>query len=69
MKKDHVAVPEPSSRFNTIECNECDEAQVVYSHATTPVSCNSCGNPLTTSTGSKARINGRIIRAADVVAT
>jgi small subunit ribosomal protein S27e len=60
MKKDHILIPEPSSKFNKVKCQECDEEQIVYSHSTTQVTCNSCGNILSKSTGSKAKINGKI---------
>ena len=46
MKKDHVGIPKPSSRFQKVSCAECNEFQVVYSHASTTVTCNSCGNVL-----------------------
>ena len=39
MKKDHVLVPEPSSKFNKVKCHECDEEQIVYSHSSTQVIC------------------------------
>lgn len=60
MKKDHVEIPRPSSRFQKINCNECGEIQIIYSHATSMVTCNSCGNAITEATGSKAKINGKI---------
>ena len=68
MKKDHVDIPAPSSRFYKIECDDCDEQQVVYSHATTRVFCNQCGSPLASSSGSKARLSGRVKGAVDRVA-
>ena len=46
MKKDHILVPEPSSKFNKIKCQECEEEQIIYSHSSTKVTCNSCGNIL-----------------------
>ncbi len=61
MKKDHVPVPKPSSKFLRVECSECNEKQVVYSHASTAVTCNSCGNALATPTGSLAQIHGSIV--------
>ncbi len=64
MKKDHVDIPAPSSRFYKVECIDCDEQQVVYSHATTRVFCNQCGNPLASSSGSKARIEGGHVKGA-----
>ncbi|CAI9832639.1 MAG: 30S ribosomal protein S27e [Nitrosopumilus sp.] len=65
MRKAHVGVPEPSSRFQNAKCSSCGEVQVVYSHATTRVNCNSCGNALATATGSKARIDGEIVGSAE----
>ena len=54
MKKDHIEIPKPSSKFQKVNCNECGELQV-YSHASTPVACNSCGNTIAEPTGSKAK--------------
>ncbi len=65
MKKDHVEIPKPSSEFQKVNCNECGELQVVYSHATTSVACNSCGNAITKATGSKAEINGKVLSSAE----
>lgn len=65
MKKDHIPIPSPSSTFQKVSCEECDEAQVVYSHATTQVTCNSCGNVLTESTGSKTKMNGTVLGSAE----
>lgn len=65
MKKDHIPIPAPSSRFQKVVCKECEEMQVVYSHATTPVTCNSCGNLLTESTGSKTIIFGQVVGSAE----
>lgn len=60
MKKSHIEVPRPSSEFQKIICDECGETQVVYSHASTQVACNSCGNTIAEPTGSKAMINGKV---------
>ena len=65
MKKAHIEVPKPSSRFQRVNCNECGEMQVVYSHASTPVTCNSCGNTIAEATGSKAKINGKVLGNAE----
>ena len=65
MKKDHIEVPKPSSKFQKVNCNECGEQQIVYSHATTSIACNSCGNVISKSTGSKARINGKVLGSAE----
>jgi len=65
MKRTHIPIPKPNSKFNKIICNECGEQQVVYSHVTTAITCNSCGNVLAKSTGSLAKINGRISGSAE----
>ncbi|RNJ76204.1 MAG: 30S ribosomal protein S27e [Nitrosopumilus sp. B06] len=65
MKKDHIEIPVPSSKFQMVKCGECSETQVVYSHASTQVACNSCGNTLAEPTGSKAKINGEILESAE----
>ncbi|KPU81426.1 30S ribosomal protein S27 [Nitrosopumilus sp. PRT-SC01] len=65
MKKDHIEITEPSSKFCKVNCDEGGEPQVVYSHASTTVACNSCGNTITEPTGSKAKINGKILGSAE----
>ena len=65
MKKDHIGIPKPSSKFQKVNCNECGELQVVYSHASTQVACISCGNAISEPTGSKAQINGKISGSAE----
>lgn len=65
MKKDHILIPSPTSKFLKISCKECQEVQVIYSHATTPVTCNSCGNTMTKSTGSKTLMYGQFVGSAE----
>ena len=60
MKKEHIEIPEPKSKFFKIECKECGENQVVYSHVSTEITCNSCGNTLAQPTGALAKIHGKI---------
>jgi len=55
MKKDHIEIPKPSSKFQKVDCGECGEQQIVYSHASTIVACNSCGNTIAEPRGSKAK--------------
>ena len=59
MKREHKEVPEPSSTFNRVQCDECKETQIIYSHATTRVTCHSCGNEVATPTGSTALLMGK----------
>lgn len=59
MKREHVPVPVPTSKFNRVKCDECGETQIIYSHATSLVTCNSCGNEVATPTGSAAELKGK----------
>ena len=60
MKKNHISIPEPKSKFLKVACNECGEIQVIYSHASTSITCNSCGNDVVKATGSIAKIYGKV---------
>jgi small subunit ribosomal protein S27e len=60
MKKEHILIPEPSSKFQKVKCKECDEENIVYSHASTPVTCKSCGNVIAEPSGAVATLNGEI---------
>lgn len=61
----HIEIPEPSSKFQKVSCNECSEIQVVFSHAASEVICNSCGNVLAKPTGALANIQGKISGSAE----
>lgn len=63
MKREHKEIPEPSSTFNRVQCDECKETQIIYSHATTLVTCHSCGNEIATPTGSAAVLKGKKMEA------
>jgi len=65
MKKTHIPIPKPNSKFNKVNCNECGEQQVIYSHVTTAITCNSCGNTIAKPTGSLAKISGKISGSAE----
>ena len=64
MKKSHIEIPEPSSKFQKIECGECGEIQIVFSHVSSLVTCNSCGNAIAEPSGSIAKIHGKISGSA-----
>jgi len=61
MKKEHILILEPNSKFLKINCKECEKENIVYSHASTPITCKSCGNVIAEPTGSKARITGKVL--------
>ena len=60
MKREHILIPEPNSKFLKVNCKECEKENIVYSHASTSVTCKSCGNVIAKPTGSKAQIIGKI---------
>lgn len=65
MKKRHISIPEPTSRFQKVSCEACKEEMVIYSHASNRVMCNFCGNVIAVPTGAKAEIYGEIVGRAD----
>jgi len=65
VKKGQILTPIPNSKFQRVQCNECNEESVVYSHVATNVTCKSCGNLLAEPTGSIAKINGKILGSAE----
>ena len=60
MNKEHILIPEPSSKFQKVKCKECDEENIVYSHASSVVTCKSCGNVIAEPSGAVATLNGEI---------
>ena len=65
MKKEHVLIPEPSSKFLKVNCKESEKENIVYSHASTSVTCKSFGNVIAEPSGSKARMLGKISGTAE----
>ena len=65
MKRSHILIPKPGSKFQRVQCKECAEESVVYSHVSTIVTCKACGNTLAEPTGSIAVINGKILGSAE----
>lgn len=47
--------------FIRVKCVDCENEQVVFSHASSEVNCEICGKNLATPTGGKAEINTRIV--------
>jgi small subunit ribosomal protein S27e len=65
MKRAHIWIPKPGSKFQRVQCKECGEESVVYSHVSSVVTCKACGNILAEPTGSIAKTNGKILGSAD----
>ena len=60
MKKEHILNPEPRSKFQKLKCKECDEENIVFSHASSSVTCKSCGNVIAEPSGAVATLHGKI---------
>jgi small subunit ribosomal protein S27e len=65
LKKEHILIPEPASKFQKVNCNECNEENIVFSHASSQVTCKSCGNIIAEPTGSVASLHGKISGSAE----
>jgi len=65
MKKAQILIPKPQSKFQRVQCKECGEESVVYSHVTSIVTCKACGNVLAEPRGSIAVLNGKILGNAE----
>ena len=55
----------PKSKFIKVRCNDCENEQVLFDKATTPVSCHICGSKLAIPCGGKAKVKGRILETIE----
>ncbi|MHC1635273.1 MAG: 30S ribosomal protein S27e [Candidatus Methanospirareceae archaeon] len=53
------------SKFIRVKCDDCENEQIVFSHASTEVRCHVCGRTLVERRGGKAEIKSRIIEILD----
>jgi small subunit ribosomal protein S27e len=49
------------SKFIKVRCKDCENEQVLFNKASTPVSCHICGSKLAIPSGGKAKIKGEIL--------
>ena len=54
-------IPRPTSRFYKIRCISCESEQIIFSHCSNEVKCQTCGEILAIPTGGKAKITGAIV--------
>lgn len=47
--------------FLTVQCSECENEQILFGNAATPVACAVCGAGLATPRGGKAQVHGEIL--------
>ena len=51
----------PKSKFVLVECKGCGNTQIVFSHSSLRVLCESCKSVLVVPSGGKAKINGNVV--------
>lgn len=49
------------NKFIKVKCEKCNNEQVIFSRATSEVTCNACEEVLATPTGGKAKIHGTVL--------
>ncbi len=47
--------------FLRVQCTDCENKQVLFSHASSEVSCEVCGTTLAVPKGGKAEINANVL--------
>ena len=65
MKKENILIPKPKSKFLSVQCPECQEKMIIFSHTTIDIPCKSCGKLIAVKRGGKARILGKLLAALD----
>jgi small subunit ribosomal protein S27e len=58
-------VPKPRSNFLSVQCTECKEKTILFTHTTTDIYCKSCGQLIAKKTGGKAKILGKVLNILD----
>jgi small subunit ribosomal protein S27e len=54
-----------SGNFLSVRCPDCENEQVVFEKASTPVACAVCGHTLATPTGGLADIDGEVTETVE----
>jgi len=65
MSKRNIMIPKPNSHFISVQCTECGEKRIIFTHTTTDINCKSCGQPLAKKAGAKANILGKVLNILD----
>lgn len=50
----------PSSKFLKVECDKCNETQVIFNSPASKVECSNCGEKIAESTGGRGEILGEV---------
>ncbi|HMA83957.1 MAG TPA: 30S ribosomal protein S27e [Candidatus Thermoplasmatota archaeon] len=52
---------DPKSKFIKVRCKDCENEQIIFDRASTPISCHICGSKLAIPKGGKAEIKSEIL--------
>lgn len=58
-------VVEPRSRFLVVQCPECNNDQIIFSHASREIKCTACSFVLAKPSGGKATILGEVTQVLE----
>lgn len=61
----NIMIPKPQSNFISVKCPQCGEKRIIFTHTTTDINCNSCGQLLAKKTGAKANVLGEVQNKLD----
>lgn len=53
------------SKFVKVKCNDCENEQIIFGHASTVVKCLVCGRTLAEPRGGKAEIKTQVVEVLE----
>jgi len=65
ISKRNIMIPKPQSNFISVQCPECGEKRIIFTHTTTDINCNSCSQALAKKSGAKANVLGKVQNTLD----
>lgn len=65
VRRNNIMIPKPRSNFLSVQCTECEEKRVIFSHTATDIYCKSCGQLIAKKTGGRANILGKVLNTLD----
>jgi len=65
MRRNNILIPKPRSNFVSVECEQCGEKTIVFTHTTIDINCKSCGKLIAQKTGARAILFGKTISILD----
>lgn len=51
--------------FYQVRCPECENEQIIFDRAASPVSCKECGHALARPTGGKAALDAEVVAVVE----